>query len=139
MATKKSWLSLPFIGSSSRGQQQNASDHNGRHATRPTNGDGARDDANHQRTAAEVAKMKEEDVIADYNSPIHMCMSRLIEEPEYLLTLYEGVVSTLFPLIAGKLVRPVSLTERCSFSQVPLGRWRACSIYVQLRSPGGSL
>lgn len=40
---------------------------------RPVNQNAAALDLSHQRTAAEVAKMTEEDLIADYNAPIHMC------------------------------------------------------------------
>ena len=75
MATKKGFLSLPFLGSSKETQQQSPTAQDGQHEKKRTNGNGAQWEVSQQKSAAEVAKMREEEVIADYNSPIHMCMS----------------------------------------------------------------
>ena len=84
MANKKSWLLLPFTGASNKTKHGTAATHDGQHENQRAGENGAHNDFNRQKTAAEISKMKEEDVIADYNSPIHV-----------------WVVSTLFPLVAG--------------------------------------
>lgn len=71
----KNWISLPFSGFSTKSKPADSADHdkqtNGHHGKTK----GAQWELNHQKSAAEVSKMAEEEVIADYNSPIHMCMT----------------------------------------------------------------
>ncbi len=76
MHRKVSWLSLPFLGSSEEPEQRIAKEHTNKPRT---NGDahssGIRYESTREATAKEVADMTEEDIVQDYNSPIHMWVS----------------------------------------------------------------
>lgn len=69
----KPWLSLPFAGASTKTHPDTSAGQDGQQNGQNGKQNGAHWEL-HQKTAAEVSKMKEEDVVADYNSPIHMCM-----------------------------------------------------------------
>ncbi len=101
---------LPFLGSSVGRRRNTTTDQDGNgvdgaqeaHPTakKAVNGNGAANrDLQQSRTAQEVAQMSEEDIIADYNSPIHM-----------------WVVSTLFPLVAGTFGPMASMFNICAIS-----------------------
>lgn len=71
---KKGWLSIPFAGSSTKTKPDTSAGQHAQHNGQNGKQNGAQWELR-QKTAAEVSQMKEEDVIADYNSPIHMCTS----------------------------------------------------------------
>ena len=76
---KHAWLSLPFLGSSKRPEQRRRPSKSAS-SDQPINGlNGASVERElaRQTTAKDVAEENEEDVVADYNSPIHMCTPSL--------------------------------------------------------------
>lgn len=94
MPRNKLWLALPFLGSSDgnhekqairrhsldkrhslerRLQRENA--HRTGNATGTTPGHALEYELTHQETHQEIAQKSEEDIVHDYNSPIHMWVS----------------------------------------------------------------
>ena len=78
MARKK-WISIPFPRSSGQGERKGSRNQSSQPGPADANGDSnghgkrAPTELALQRSAHEVSQMAEEDIIADYNSPIHMC------------------------------------------------------------------
>jgi len=99
----KAWVSLPFLGGSDAtgGPKQHRTKRPLQRKVAPGNG-ALKEELELQKPAEGAKHMAEEDIIADYNSPIHMCMRESRSRWQYALLTYDvGVISTLFPLIAG--------------------------------------
>ena len=83
MARRKPWLALPFLGSSEEPERRRSSTAqakkqrmNGkRRRNDNVSGAGLEYELTREATAKEVAAMSEEDMVQDYNSPIHMWVS----------------------------------------------------------------
>ena len=81
MHRKKLWLSLPFLGSSEEPEKRIAKEHTNKPRA---NGRGHENghpsgidyELTREATAKEVAQKTEEDIVQDYNSPIHMWVSK---------------------------------------------------------------
>lgn len=95
----KFWMFLPFAGGSKEHPEREIAS---KHQARKENQDG--DDPlplelSRAETAKQFADKKEEDIVADYNSPIHM-----------------WVVATLFPLVAGTFGPMASMFNICAIA-----------------------
>ena len=107
MARKKPWISLPFLGSSENqppkkiatGRTKNPLRNGKVNGNGNVNGAGVEHDITLENTAKAVADMTEEDIVQDYNSPIHM-----------------WVVATLFPLMAGTFGPMASMFNICAIA-----------------------
>jgi hypothetical protein len=85
MARRKLWLALPFLGSSEAPERRTSSTaqakkphmnvRRNRNGNGSGNGAGLEYELTREATAEEVAAMSEEDMVQDYNSPIHMWVS----------------------------------------------------------------
>jgi hypothetical protein len=80
MHKKKSWLSLPFLGSSEEPEKRIAKEHTNKprangHGHGNGQDSGIEYELAREATAKEVAQKTEEDIVQDYNSPIHMWVS----------------------------------------------------------------
>lgn len=81
MHRKKPWLVLPFLGSEEEPEKRIAKEHtNKSRANGDQNGNGHNSGIEYElareATAKEVAQKTEEDIVQDYNSPIHMWVSK---------------------------------------------------------------
>ena len=94
----KKFLFLPFLGGGSSNRRRSSRHHSGNELPGQTEETQNADDHVLEReltkheSAADFATKTEEDIVQDYNAPIHW-----------------WIISTLFPLIAGKLI---SLDQR---------------------------
>jgi hypothetical protein len=81
MAKRKPWIFLPFLGSSEEPEKRIATGQTNKPRENGTDtGNGIRGgpeyDLKREYTAKTVAQKTEEDIVQDYNAPIHMWVSR---------------------------------------------------------------
>ena len=70
----KPWLALPFLGSSRTNEPERETSTS--QAGNPrSNGPEIEYELSRQATVKDFAEMREEDIVQDYNSPIHMWVS----------------------------------------------------------------
>lgn len=117
----KRWLVLPFLGSSSEPEKQKVTGQQ----KEPQNVDPVDLESPPTTTAKDFAQKTEEDIVQDYNSPIHMWVS------------FEVCVA----FINTELMAPVCrLLQRYSHSlPAPLVLWHQCLIFAPSLFLGDSL
>ena len=117
----KRWLNLPFLGASNDAERKIATGKEGK----PVNGDGNGLDQEPTResTLADFANKTEEDIVQDYNSPIHMWVSIENGPHSFEVNLLTAFLSRLLQLSSHSL-------------QELLVPWLQCSTFVPLQSAG---
>ena len=78
---KKPWTFLPFLGASDAAAPPQRARSATTQTGKPSNvngntGDPVDSELSRQATALEFSQKNEEDIVADYNAPIHMCKRR---------------------------------------------------------------